>query len=258
MKICILGNDSRNVYLKKMYNDLLDNIINSDIIITPVPISKDGEHIIGEIMTINNFVEFVKAKNKIVITGGINDEIREKLKDINYYDIMSYDYIATYNAIPTCEGAIKVAIENTDFTLNGSNICVLGFGRIGKMLARYLSSFGANIFCEARKENDIALMKAMGYNSIELNELDSFLPKMNIIFNTIPYKILDKKRLKLVNDSAVIIDVASYPGGVDFEGAKEMNKKVFWELGIPSKVAPESAAKYFKVQIDKIICENER
>ena len=258
MKVCILGKDKRNLYLKELYKNNIDNIINADIIITPVPISKDGETITDEIITIDNLVEFAKAKKKIIITGGLNDNIREKLDGIKYYDIMSFDEIATYNAIQTVEGAIKVAIENTDFTLNDSNICILGFGRIGKILARYLSSFGANIFCEARKENDIALIKAMGYNCIRLEDLDKYLSKMQIIFNTIPYKILDEKRLKLTKDDTVIIDLASRPGGVDFDASKKMNKKVLWELGIPAKVAPKSSAMYFKEAIDKIIIENER
>lgn len=255
MKICVLGKDKRSLNLKEFYKDKIGNIIDSDVIITPVPISKDGESITGEILTIDNLVEFLNVKEKILITGGINDSIREKLKGIKYYDIMSYDKIAIYNAIPTVEGAIKVAIENTDFTLNGSNICILGFGRIGKILAKYLSSFGANIFCEARKEEDIALIKAMGYNSIELNVLDKYLSKMNIIFNTIPHMILDKKRLEKIKKDSIIIDIASNPGGVDFKSAKDLNIKVLWELGIPSKIAPRTAAIYFKEAIDKILLD---
>lgn len=255
MKICVLGKDKRSLNLKEMYKDRKGNIIDADVIITPVPISKDGEKITGEILTIDNLVEFLNVRKKILITGGLNDSIREKLKGIKYYDIMSYDKIAIYNAIPTVEGAIKVAIENTDFTLNNSNICILGFGRIGKILAKYLSSFGANIYCEARREEDIALIKAMGYNSIELNSLDEYLSKMDIIFNTIPYMILDKKRLENLKNDVLVIDIASNPGGVDFKAAKELNIKVLWELGIPSKVAPKTAAIYFKEAIDKILID---
>ncbi|MDO4283253.1 MAG: NAD(P)-dependent oxidoreductase [Clostridia bacterium] len=258
MKICILGRDRRNLYLKELYKDRIDNIINADVIITPVPISKDGEHITDEIITLENLVEFARIKNKIIITGGLNSKIKEKLSGIKYYDIMSFDEIATYNAIPTVEGAIKVAIENTEYTLHNSNICILGFGRIGKLLAKYLESFGTNIFCEARKENDIALINAMGYNSIRLDELDHYLSKMNIIFNTIPYKILDQKRLELLSQNAIVIDLASAPGGVDFDFAKKINRKVLWELGLPARVAPRSAAMYFKEAIDKIMIENER
>lgn len=257
MKICILGKDKRNLYLKEMYKELKANIIDADVIITPIPITKDGENITGEAITIDNLVEFAKAKNKIIITGGLNDSIKEKLDGIKYYDIMSYEKIAIYNAIPTVEGAIKVAIENTEYTLNGSNILILGFGRIGKILAKYLSSFGANIFCEARKEEDIALIKAMGYNSINLDELDKYLSNMQVIFNTIPYKVLDKQKLEKISLDSLIIDLASSPGGVDFEVAKSLNLKVLVELGIPAKIAPKSAAMYFKQAIDKII-ENER
>ncbi len=258
MNICILGKDKRNQYLKELYKESITNILNADIIITPIPITKDGETVTDELITLDNLVEFASKKNKVVITGGLNDKIKEKLKDVKYYDLMQSDEIAIYNAIPTVEGAIKIAIENTNYTLNGSNICILGFGRIGKLLAKYLSSFGVNIFCEARKDTDIALIKAMGYNSISLDELNNNLSNMQIIFNTIPSMILNEERLKLTKNDVLIIDLASRPGGVDFEVAKNLDKKVLWELGLPSRVAPKSSALYFKMGIDKIIKENER
>ena len=116
-----------------------------------------------------------------------------------------------------------------------------------------LNGIGANVFCQARKESDIAMINAMGYTPIHLDNLDKNLSKMNIIFNTIPTLILHDKRLDLVSKDALIIDLASSPGGVDFKYAKDTNKRVEWALALPSKVAPYTAALYIKEEIDKIL-----
>ena len=161
------------------------------------------------------------------------------------------------NAIATSEGAIKKAIEMTDFTLNNSNILILGYGRIGKILANNLSGFGAKIYCEARKKKDIALIKSMGYNDIDLSNLDTFLPDMDIIFNTIPHMILDKRRLELLKSNVCVIDLASKPGGVDFEYASQRKVNLCWYLTIPSKDSPYSAAMYIKDIIYDILGEED-
>ena len=76
---------------------------------------------------------------------------------------------------------------------------------------------------------------------------------MDIIFSTIPALILDIEKLKLVKKDAVIIDLASTPGSVDYEAAKELGISSYLELGIPSKVAPYSSAIYLKEAIDRLI-----
>ena len=63
-------------------------------------------------------------------------------------------------------------MEETQRTLHGSNVLVMGFGRIGKVLAKMLDGIGAKVYCEARKNEDISWIKAYGYNPIHLNDLD--------------------------------------------------------------------------------------
>ena len=77
--------------------------------------------------------------------------------------------------------------------------------------------------------------------------------KYDIIFNTIPSLILDEQKLKLLKKNAVIIDLASKPGGVDFNKAKELNIKTIWALALPGKVAPVTSAKYLQECIQEYI-----
>lgn len=93
----------------------------------------------------------------------------------------------------------------TNFTIHKSNVLVMGYGNIGKILSKMLYGIGAKVYCEARNKKDIAFIEAMGYNSINLQEINNYLGKMDIIFNTIPSLILDKERLKLVKKNVQLL-----------------------------------------------------
>jgi dipicolinate synthase subunit A len=134
-------------------------------------------------------------------------------------------------------------MEEMPTTLHNSNVMVLGFGRIGKILAKMLQGIGANVFVEARKYSDIAWIKSYGYKPLILGEMNDYIGSMNVIFNTIPHVILDSGNLTLIDKDCLIIDLASKPGGVNFDKAKEQGLKAIWALSLPGKVAPVTAAK---------------
>lgn len=253
-KYCIIGRDDRSINLRKLYVDEGKKVVDylsADYVISPIPFSRDGIKITGEILECDEVIKVLE--NKILFTGALSCEMKEKLKGIKYYDLMELDEVAVLNAIPTAEGAIYEAIKNSDITLSGSNVLVMGYGRIGRILAQMLKGINAKVYCEARNKKDIANINAMGYNSVYIDELNSFLPKMDYIFNTIPVRIIDEKNIKYINKECTIIDLASAPGGIDFELANSLGLNVTWALSLPSKVAPKSAAKYLKDTIDDII-----
>ncbi len=255
MKVYIYGKDKRSENLRRIYNEDVVSMSESNIVICPIPFTRDGKNLNEEEITLNEL--YPKLKNKTLITGAIIQNVKEKLieNNINFIDLMEYEEFSILNAIATSEGAIKKAIEMTDITLNSSNILVLGYGRIGKILAHNLSAFGANIYVEARKSKDIALIKSMGYNGVDLKYLDEVIPKMDIIFNTIPSRIIDEKRVNMLKNEVSVIDLASAPGGVDFEALSKRGINTCWYLGIPSKDSPYTAAQYIKNTIDNILKE---
>ena len=112
---------------------------------------------------------------------------------------------------------------------------------------------GAKVYCEARKSSDLAYIKAYGYEPIDLKELDSYLSDFEIIVNNIPVQILSAERLNLLKEKTLILDLASKPGGTDFEYAKKKGIKTIWALGLPGKVAPDSCAEYIKDTIYDIL-----
>lgn len=260
LKIHIIGEDNRSDYLRKLYNGNVTSIQKADIIICPIPFTRDNIKINNSNMSIEELTDIENIETKIIYTGAINNFAKEKLKEknIKVIDIMDEESFAIKNAIATSEGAIKKVIEMTPFTLNKSNVLILGYGRIGKILSHYLSSFGAKLYVEARSKKDIALIKSMGYNEVELEKIEEYLPIADVVINTIPSVVIDKNRVELLNSNSVFLDLASSPGGVDFEALKQRNIKSCWYLSIPSKDSPLSAAKYIKETIDEINRGNEK
>lgn len=257
-KIAILGTDKRSKYLRELYLKEGINLYDykdADIIIAPIPFTRDGININGENIKIEKFI--LDIKGKVLLSGAFLENIESRFKDIKYYDLMEEENLAILNAIPTAEGAIFEAMKNSDTTLCNSNCLVMGYGRIGKILSKMLKGVGANIYCEARNNKDLAFINAMGYNEVNISKLEEALPNMDYIFNTVPVKLLNENMLKLVKKEAVIIDLASNPGGVDFQKARELELNVVWALALPGKIAPKTAAIYLKDTIDNLLYNKE-
>jgi dipicolinate synthase subunit A len=231
------------------FSNLAESVYESDYIISSIPFSKDGIYINAPLFEAKiSVMDLINAldSSKILFAGQLSDTIQNELinNEIRFVDLLEIEDLTIKNCILTAEGAIKIAIEESQTCIHGSNVLILGYGRIGKILSHMLTGFGCNIYCEARKESDLAYISAYGYNDIRLNELDKHLYKFDYIFNTIPAMILDSKRIDLIKQNALVIDLASSPGGVDFEYAKKNNKKVIIALSLPGKVSPVTSAKY--------------
>lgn len=227
-----------------------------DFVVSAVPLSKDNKTVTSPYSNKDIYITEVieNLSNKLFMAGKINNNI---FKNVQYVDLLEREELAVFNSISTAEGAIQIAMEETLTTIHGSNILVLGFGRIGKILAKMLQGLGANVYCEARKHSDIAWIKSYAYNAININQLNTYLNKFDIIMNTIPNMVLNSERLELLKKDCLIIDLASAPGGVDFEYAKKNGIKTIWALALPGKVAPITSAKYIKETIDNILKEKE-
>lgn len=240
--------------------DLNTAIDESDVIIGPIPCSNDNETLNAPFHPGKIYInEVLKAvlKNQFFIAGRISEKIVQLSQIYNVYciDLLKREEMAVLNAIPTAEGAIQIAMEEMPITLHGSNALILGYGRIGKILANMLKGIGANVFVEARKYSDIAWIKSYGYHPIFLNTLEKYLPGMDVIFNTIPSIILSTDMLNKIRNECLIIDLASKPGGVDFERANQLGLKAIWALSLPGKVAPVTAAEFIKETVYNILEE---
>jgi dipicolinate synthase subunit A len=153
------------------------------------------------------------------------------------------DQIAILNSIPSAEGAIQMAMEATTITIHGSESFVLGLGRCGWTLARTLKGMGAHVTGVARKPSDLARATEMGLKAVRFSDLEEEIGRAEVIFNTVPQPIVDQVILDRVAKDAVIIDIASRPGGTDFEYAQLLGIKALLAPGLPGTVAPKAAGR---------------
>ena len=195
----------------------------------------------------------------IVFGGQISKTLSQKMTDrgIKHYDYMTRDELAIRNAIPTAEGAIEVAISETPVTIHNSKCLVIGYGKVGKAVSHSFNALGAKTFVAARKYADLALIEGRGCHPLTINESRLRLSEFDIIINTVPALVLDSVVLSKVPRSSLIIDLASRPGGIDFEAAKQLRLNVIWALSLPGRVAPITAGIIIKDTINNILNEME-
>lgn len=231
----------------------------AQVIIGPVPFSSNEDFINAPFAHDKIMIDDLMKSNKskIFISGSIKDDLKKQLdeKYMEVIDIMKRDDLAILNTIATAEGTIEVAIKNTDKILQGSRVLILGFGRVGKIVANKFSKMSAIVTCAARKVSDLAWIKAYGYNSLNINYMLYDLKEFDIIINTVPQTILREKELKHIDAEALLIDLASSPGGIDGKMATSMGLNFIWALALPGRIAPSSSAKFIKDTVYTILEE---
>ena len=146
-------------------------------------------------------------------------------------------------------------MTNTPYTLRGSKCLIIGYGKIGKVLSAALKELGADVTASARKYSDLAWIKTNGLNGVQTAAIGEIADRFDIIFNTVPSLVLNFKVLSKTKPDVLIIDLASRPGGVDFDTADDLNRKVIWALSLPGKVAPRTAGEIIKDTLLNILEE---
>lgn len=247
-QVNMFGFDNKNIDSRvNLFNNIRELISDADIIVGPIPCSRDNKTVYSDYLDSSTMLEDIFkniSEDKIFMAGSITPQIKEIAEQYPFkvIDLLEREELAILNAIPTAEGAILYAMGNSEITIHGSKCLVLGFGKCGKVLAHKLKGLDADLTVEARKAEDLALIKSYGYKALYLQDLEKFIGDYDFIFNTIPALILNRDLLQKIKKSALIIDIASKPGGVEYSAAKELGIQAILAPSLPGKVAPESAA----------------
>lgn len=159
-----------------------------------------------------------------VVGGNLNHPVLARYPQI---DLLKDVFYVAENADITAHCAVKLALSKLPVTLKCQPVLVIGWGRIGKSLARLLRSMGAEVAVFARKETDQATLAALGY--FPMQALDGY----RVIFNTAPASVISEEEAALCRNDCLKIDLASEPGIAGDD--------VLWARGLPGKDAPESS-----------------
>jgi dipicolinate synthase subunit A len=181
------------------------------------------------------------------VYGGLLSEqvcAMAQARDIRLLDYAAMEEVQVMNAVPTVEGALCLAMQALDVTLWRARVAVLGYGRIGALLAERLGQMGAFVTVAARKSRDVARAEVAGHRALWMKGETSLAPLttgFDVIFNTIPSRVLSPSLMKNMPKETVMIELASKPGGWDPKG--EMSCRTIYAPGLPAKHAPLTAGR---------------
>ncbi len=235
----------------KSKKELISAIKNADVVILPMPCSRNGllnAPEIDEPITLDEV--FNSARKGMLVLGGYLPENK-----IGAVDYAVREDVLVKNAIPTAEGAIEIAMKEMKTTLHGSNAVVVGFGRIGSYLSSTLKSLGASVTVAARNSSARSLALLLGIKAVPFESLADELAKADVVFNTVPSIVIGERELSSLKLGAPVIDLASNLGGVDRELAEKNHIRLIHALALPAKVAPETAGKIVFESIASIFAE---
>ena len=193
-------------YLEHKGYKEVKNLAECDFALLPVPTKKCMLDALG---------------NKFALYGGGKYE-----NGINYMNNENY---VLKNAFLTAEGAVTTLETESNDSLLGKSILIIGYGRIAKALHRLLSAYGCRITVCSRSPESAQLCTFYGAEHIYFSEL------------------------KAVRNGVIILDLASFPGGVDTLVASSLNLKVINGRGMPSKFTVKAAGEALGCAADEII-----
>lgn len=260
----LLGGDSRQLYLNQMLNkngfqttlhhssgdplfSMDEAIKNSDVILCPIPFTRDKINLFSvngmEDLGIGNLLSLLTSDHTL-FGGSIPAYVKEYAKEngIACFDYMDMEEVTVKNTIATAEGTIAEAIRLSPGCLHKSRCLVTGFGRCARTLALKLKGLDADVTIAGRNETQLVVAASMGFQTRSFGELSSDMGDYQFIFNTIPALILGKDLISSMDPDVTIIDIASAPGGVDFDYCKQQNIRARLCPGLPGIYAPQSSA----------------
>lgn len=268
--ICFIGGDERQRYAAETLADYIDvnavgsafNYINnthitryenplkavyeSKAIVLPLPAAASES-----IISFSEIADLItKSDSRVFLLGGkFSPYLKGIIQNyrIEYVDYYEDEVFTVKNAYLTAEGAMQLAMSAIKGSIRFSKCAVIGYGRIGSALADMLQAVGAEVTVFARRSESLvwAEEKGMKIKKIDNERLDILDTSDNyeIIFNTVPERIIHNEDLLGIPSDTVLIELASPPGGFDAAIAEQCEIKYINGGGIPGKYAPKTAGR---------------
>lgn len=229
----------------------LDGIGDADCVILPLP-AMDGDGWVNTPLSRQKLamgeVLLRLRPGQAVLAGRVTPWMESVAGEhgLSLTDYFAREELALLNAIPTAEGAIRVAMEALPITLHGARVLILGFGRLGQALGPRLRGLGAQVWAAARRGEQRAMAELMELHCESMTDMKEWLHTYDLVINTVPAQVLGVEELAALKEGTPVIDLASLPGGVDDESAAALGVPVIHALALPGREAPLSAGRYLR------------
>ncbi|MDR3263873.1 MAG: hypothetical protein LBT30_06150 [Clostridiales bacterium] len=173
-------------------------------------------------------------------------------KGVDFVNVFTGEEFACKNALITADGTLMLVAENTEIIFADMKILVVGFGRVGKSLAKIFKAVSGrvDVLTFDRKECASAILFSDSqYCSFERVKFDTY----DVVINTVPAQLINRHVVARFKKDVFLLELASEPGGFDKEAVKKNGIKYLYVPGLPAKVAPISAAKILLEEISSYL-----
>ncbi len=271
VKLAVIGGDIRMIYCAAYLSELgfevsfcgfdstktpcggavrcrntIDALKGASAVILPVPYSTDGCRVnapfsASEIRVAELLTHVMPTQ--LLLGGVLSDGFINRAEELSLTvtDYMKDEELTVKNAVTTAEGTLELALRELPVTLRSKPVLVLGYGRVGRAVASLFKAVGCGVTVCARRADALAWAYAAGCGTVFMSDLCRAASGKALIINTVPDLILDKNVLSFADEKTLIIDLASYPGGVDFDAAARLGIRTLHALSLPGKTAPVTA-----------------
>lgn len=235
-------------------------LLGADCVVLPLPASRKrgylnsplsaGERSLAEL--------FASVSEGQLVCAGMADEALYSLAEKRGAVLRDYyerEELLAVNAAATAEGAVAVLLSETEGALYGRSVLITGWGRVARALAPRLNGMAMRVAVAARREADRAWIAALGYDALDIESMGENLRVFDAAVNTVPAPVLTAGVLSELKPGTLVVELASKPGGVDFDAARAFGLRAVRAPGLPAKYAPESAAAAIRRALYSIIGE---
>lgn len=252
----LLSDDGHRVHGFGLGNDLhcepdLAGVKEADAVILPLPAMREEGKVYAPLSEQTLWMEDVLDhldSGQLILAGAVSPSLHRMAqgRGLQMQDYYACEELALLNAIPTAEGAIRIAMETLPVTLHRARILLVGFGRVSQALAPRLLGLGARVTVAARRAEQRALADSVGAGGVPIDGMKEWLCGYDLVINTVPAPVFGVEELAALKEGTPVIDLASLPGGVDDHAARTLKIPVIHALALPGKEAPVTAARYLR------------
>ena len=238
---CVVGHDARQQAAARVLRragygvTAADNAAAADYILLPMSQGRVSDEVARALQG--------AGQDTWIFAGRPGMPVRTAVRQANLplVDYFLRPELESLNAVPTAEGCLELLLRLRQRTIWESDFLVLGYGRVGRAVARRLGLLGGRVTVAARSAEQRANARCAGCRAAPLTALPGLLPEFDAVINTIPAPVLPRALLQQLPGGALIIDLASLPGGTDFAAAEELGLHAEHALALPGRCAPQTA-----------------
>lgn len=217
----------------------LEDVIEMNALVLPVRGVNEKEQIVFPDGTMLDFRMMKKLAScgypDILVFSGTNNAIINSWNLPVVY-LMTLESVIEANAQLTAQGVLTEILKRSKRRIQDLKIDVVGYGHCGRWIVDYLLALEVPVRLIRRNIDN-----PKHSNEMSLEEWQKTSILGDIVINTAPALVINETMISSIENNPFFIDIASKPGGMDYDASAKKGLEVFVAPPLPSVYTPVSA-----------------